>query len=81
MWLDMKIQKIKLQISTKKINKINQIMMWINPKKNRKCTAKSDAGGSDDAGLDDGVFLAGEGLLEEAALLEEGGPRLNDGEP
>lgn len=37
-------------------------------------TAKGDAGGSNDAGLDNSVLLPGEGLFEEAIPVEELGP-------
>lgn len=41
-------------------------------------TAEGDPGGGNDAGLYHGVLLAGEGLLEEAAVLEDGGEGLHD---
>ena len=41
-------------------------------------TAKSNARGCDDTGLDDGVLLSGEGLLQHAAFLDEGGVELDE---
>lgn len=43
-------------------------------------TAESDAGGGNDAGLDNGVLLPGKGLLQHPRLLEELGPRLHEEE-
>ena len=43
-------------------------------------TTEGDAGGGDNAGLDDGVFLPGEGLLQQAGLPKQFGPRLDEEE-
>jgi hypothetical protein len=43
-------------------------------------TAEGDAVGGDDAGLDDGVLLPGEGMAEEAHPLDGGGPHADEEE-
>jgi hypothetical protein len=43
-------------------------------------TAEGEAVGGDDAGLDDGVLLAREGLLEEPHPLDGGGPEADEEE-
>ena len=44
----------------------------------RPFTTEGDAVGGDDAGLDDGVLLAREGLLEQAAALDGLGPEADE---
>ena len=46
----------------------------------KRHTAKSNARGSDDASLNDGVLLPGKGLFEETRLVEEFGPNLEEEE-
>ena len=43
-------------------------------------TAVCHAGAGDDAGLDDGVLVAGEGAVVHAELVEQAGPRLEEEE-
>ena len=43
-------------------------------------TTKGDSGGGDNAGLDNSVFLSGEGQPQEARLAQELGPSLDEEE-